>query len=162
MLHQFWLFEEGVVSYSDYLRYMSRKDAPINLHDDLLWYLADSLSWIPTLNPAKPGFPSGHGLNWFGPTIIEQSGAAILSQICLSWSQLFSCGPKDLHLRGLYTLKWPFDEEEHLVKADHLSRLGHYDQLEVNRDECVDALTTLARFGEQTATGKYFIMHLGV
>jgi hypothetical protein len=162
MWHQFWLFEEGVVSYSDYLKYMSRKDAPINLQHDFLWYLADSLSWIPTLNPAKPGFPPGHGINWFGPTIIEQTGAMLLSQICLSWSQLFSNGPEHLQLRGLYTVQWPFDEEEHVLKEEQLSQLGHYDQLEVNRDECIEALTTLAGFGEQTATGKYFIMHLGV
>ncbi|HEY4384359.1 MAG TPA: hypothetical protein VGN34_07800 [Ktedonobacteraceae bacterium] len=35
-------------------------------------------------------------------------------------------------------------------------------EVEVDRDSLVQQLTILARFGAQAATGKFFILHLGI
>jgi hypothetical protein len=40
--------------------------------------------------------------------------------------------------------------------------MGGYTQLEVDRDSFVQQLTTLAQFGAQASTGKFFILHLGI
>lgn len=160
--HEFWLLREKENNYRDYHKFLSRQDAPIKLHDDLLRYFTDTLLWVPTLNPAKAGLPKGYGLNWYGPTIINQSGGALLHQICTSWAQLFKCGPVRLKLQGGFSLQWPFEESEHLVREEQLATFGHSTYLTVERDWLVQTLTTLAFFGERSATGEFFLLHLGI
>ncbi len=162
MYHDFWLLEEGVYSYEHYKDFVSRKDAPLHISDDVLRYFADTLSWIPTLNPALVEVPSGQGLNWYGPTIINQMGGDLLQQICTSWSRLFASGPERLTLRGLFEWQWPFDEQEHSVREDQLHMLGRYEYLDIDRDWIVQTLTMLADYGKQAATGKIFILHVGI
>ena len=161
MYHDFWLFEEGVRSYVDHSDLLPRKDAPVRIDDGLLRYFVDTLSWIPTCNPMKIEVPC-HGLNLYGPTIINQTGGDAFHRVCLSWVQLFASGPEHLSLRGPFMWQWPFDEEEHVLRENQLHLLGHYERLEVDRDWLLQALTTLADFGKQAATGKFFILHLGI
>lgn len=162
MDHNFWLLREDENSYTDYRNFISRHDASVHLHDELLRYFIDTLVWIPTVNPAWKEMPIGYGLNWHGPTIINQVGGVLFRRICTSWAQLFTCGPERLSLQGLFSWQWPFDESEHLVREDQLHTLGRYECLEVERDWVVQMLTTLAYYGEQAATGEFFILHLGI
>lgn len=140
---------------------MPRKDAPVHIHDDLLHYVADTFSWIPTYNPAKAEI-SGYGLNFYGPTIINQTGGDQFYRVCISWAQIFASRPERLRLRGPFQWQWPFDQEEHVLREDQLHMLGHFERLEVDRDWLVQTLTTLADFGRQAATGKFFLLHLGI
>ena len=160
MNHDFWLFREGERAYTDYSDLFSRRDAPVSINDDVLRYVCDTIIWIPTFNPAKN--ERGNGLNWWGPTVIDQSGGHLFCQIFTSWAQLFTSGPELLRLQGGFSWQWPYDESEHLVSEEELDTMGRYTQLEVERDSLVQQLTTLAQFGAQAATGKFFILHLGV
>lgn len=160
MNHDFWLFREGERAYVDYEDLLSRHDAPVSMDDEVLRYFGDTLTWIPTFNPTKN--ERGNGLNWWGPTIINQVGGGLFHRVWTSWAQLFTSGPEQLRLQGLFTWQWPFEEPEHLIREDQLHILGNYEHLEIDRDRLVRTLTTLAWFGEQTATGEFFILHLGI
>ena len=162
MYHDFWLLQEGVHLYVDYQDFLPRKDAPLRLSDDVLRYFADTLAWIPTYNPALDGIPPSQGLNWYGPTIINQTGGVVFQQMLHAWAEIFVSGPEYITLRGSFGWQWPFEEQEHVLTEDQLHTLGHYKRLKVDRDELVQSLTTLAHFGEKTATGTFFILHLGM
>lgn len=162
MVHDFWLLRESERLYKDHYDLIRRRDAPVRLHDDFMFYFYDSLLWIPTLNPSKPEGSVGCGLNGYGSTIINQTGGLLWSQIWSSWAQLFTHGPEQLRLQGEYSWQWPFDESEHLVSEDQLGTFGRYEYVEIDRDELVRVLTLLAQFGEQAATGEFFIFHVGI
>ena len=102
LIHDFWLLQEDEKKYTCYRGFVARKDALIRLNDDLLRYFSDTLVWIPTLNPAKEELPMGNGLNWYGPTIINQTGGTLFHNVCVSWAQLFKYGPEQLKLRGSF------------------------------------------------------------
>jgi hypothetical protein len=158
--HDFWLFRKGERAYADYSDLLPRRDAPVSIDDEVLRYFFDTLIWIPTFNPAKS--ERGNGLNMWGPTIIDQTGGILFHQIFTAWAQLFTCGPERLKLRGGFYWQWSFNESEHLVSENELHTMGQYTWLEVDRDRVVQHLTTLAHFGEQAATGRFFILHLGI
>lgn len=104
MQHEFWLLREDQYAYTvDWRDLKSQRDAPVSLRDEILRYFFDSLQWIPTLNPTKPGLPTGYSLNWWGPTIINQTGGSVFYRVWSVWSQLLSCGPEKLRLQGAFT-----------------------------------------------------------
>jgi hypothetical protein len=51
----------------------------VDIHDDLIQYINDSLQWIPTINPSIP--ESGYGLNIHGITLIDEHGAVLMGNI---------------------------------------------------------------------------------
>lgn len=177
--HDFWLLEEETYAYTDE-GFWGRRDAPVRLSDSLLSYFVDTLDWIPTLNPGIEECSARKGLNWYGPTIINHEGGALFQQIFTSWAQLFSHGPEHLKVRGLFELHGPVDESENVGNEEHVKngesvedkeseegeekvyRLGSYEYLDVEREWLIQSLTTLAQFGQQAATGKFFILHLGI
>ena len=158
--HDFWLFRQGERAYTDYSDLLPRRDAPVSIHDEVLRYMMDTFTWIPTFNPAKN--EPGKGLNMWGITIIDQTGGELFQRVFTAWAQLFAVGPQHLQIHGLFSWRWPYEESEHLVHEDELHTIGSYDRLEVERDRFVQQLTTLAEFGAQAATGKFFIIHLGI
>lgn len=161
MQHEFWLLREGQYAYTVNGRDLkSQGNDPVILHDDILRYFFDSLQWIPTFNPAKS--ETDYGLNWWGLTIINQTGGSVFYRMWSAWAQILVCGPEKLRLRGPFTWQWPFTESEHLIKEDQIDALGHYETLELDRDELVNICTIFARFGEQAATGEFFILHEGI
>lgn len=160
MNHSFWLFREGERAHTDYSDLVRRCDAPVTLDDEVLRYFFDTLQWIPTFNPAKK--EPGNGLNWWGPTVIDQTGGNLFHQICATWAQMLTCGPKHLQLRGAFSWQWPYDEPKHFLSESELHTLGRSMPLEIDRDYLVQQLTTLAQFGAQAATGKFFLLHLGI
>src|SRR5262245_21274874 len=95
--HDFWLRSASEPLMSDYMAVVG-KAAPVRIPDALLQYCADSLSWIPTRNPAVSGVPLTLGLHFYGPTIIDHTGVPVFRQICLAWAGLFSAGPSTLVL----------------------------------------------------------------
>ena len=160
MDHSFQLFREGERAYNDNQDLWGRHDAPTYIDDEILRYFLDTLAWVPTINPAKK--ENGNGLNMCGLTVINQIGGALFHQIFSSWVRLFESGPEHLLLQGMFQWQWPYNESEYIMNEDQLCKLGKHKILEVDRDWLIAQLTMLAQFGEQTATGNFFILHLGI
>jgi hypothetical protein len=160
MNHDFWLFRQGEHAYTNYRELFARHDAPVSIDDEVLRYFFDAIAWIPTFNPAKN--ERGNGLNWWGPTIIDQAGGNLFQKIFSSWAQIFISGPEHFQLRGSFSWQWPYEESEHLIAENELGTMGHYQYLSVDRDSLVQRLTKLAEFGAQAATGEFFIFHIGI
>ncbi|HEV2655089.1 MAG TPA: hypothetical protein VGT82_09015 [Ktedonobacteraceae bacterium] len=160
MNHDFWLFRQGERAYTDYHDLFARRDAPISIDDEVLRYFFDTIAWAPSFNPARN--ERGNGLNWWGPTIIDQAGGDLFHTIFSSWAEIFTSGPEHLRLRGSFSWQWPYEEPEHLIAENELDTIGSHQYLLVDRDSLIQQLTTLAEFGAQAATGKFFILHLGI
>jgi hypothetical protein len=123
----------------------------VRVPDDLMSYIWDTLSWIPSYNPAKN--EQTCGLCRWGPTIIRADGAAITHRIFTAWAELLSVGPPLLRLTGNWT---SVDGEP--------SNEGSYAQLEFDRDPTVAAFRQLARFAEEVvaSNGALYILHQGI
>lgn len=166
--HDFLLLDARLAPKTEYGNHHHSPEA-ILLHYDLLGYINDMLQWVPTENPAKR-LEEQVGLNFCGPTVIGHRGAAQFHAVCQALAVVFTLGPELLNLRGYYT--FPADSEIGLEdeKAmdrdeyiDKILRSGHYDRLEVNRDDLVMKLTTLADWATQVQLDpNLYILHLGV
>jgi hypothetical protein len=123
----------------------------IQINDDLLGYMADTLKWIPTYNPAKA--EKSEGLCWCGPTVIKSEGAKVTARIFRAWAELLSCGPKRLRLTG----SWGVKEGNPVAE-------GEYEKIKLDRDEAVIMITALATLADRVAESKdeLYILHLGI
>ncbi len=148
--HDFLLLSTAEHSFSEYMNFINDPRA-IRIEDDLLRYLADTLEWIPTYNPAKD--EAHRGLCFWGPTVIHTEGAPAAAAIFDGWAGLLACGPPKLALTGGWT--W--------CDGDAPSE-GNYDRLEVDRDEFVAKLRQLAGYARRIVEteGEFFVLHLGV
>lgn len=128
------------------------------IDDDILWYMYDTLRWIPTSNAARrdPQMPTRlepwWGLCMYGPTIIDNTGAQIAAPIFRAWAALFANGPAELILTG----GWEIPE-------DQTEERGGYAQIKVTREYLVSRLETLAHYAEQVvqSDGELLILHHG-
>lgn len=120
----------------------------VEVNDDFIEYIMDSLEWIPTYNPSKR--EKGYGLNYYGVTLIREDGALLAMNIFKSWADLFSNGPDILELRGAFT--WQTEDQES----------GHYETIKVARNEIVDVFKKLTSFAEQVMNGELYLLHLGI
>ena len=133
----------------------------VKIHDDVLEYLADTLKWIPTYNPAtKRPF---QGLCWHGPTVIRESGALVTAKVFSLWADLLNCGPADLELTGAFGWKVENDPDKDGFERI-VPRSAKYERLVINRDRLVASLHTLVSYAErvQQTQGAYYILHLGI
>ena len=80
---------------------------------------------------------------------VDQRGADALRRLCSAWVELFKLGPPKLDLTGAW-----------VTGPDNAS--GRYERLRLDRDELVDALSTLAAFASHVQDGTHFIVHLGI
>jgi hypothetical protein len=153
--HEFILLREGTYSYSDYMGISKTSSIELlKLSDDFVWYIHDTLLWIPSINPANPQEWIGYGLNLYGPTIITKDGSETAKQIFGAWATLFMHGPKNLVLRGAWV--------EPMNYGDDTSEERGYDTLLLDRDELVSRIKTLQIFADKAGSGEFFILHLGV
>jgi hypothetical protein len=148
--HDFLLVSRKEHEYSEYLDFINDPNA-LQIHDDVLGYMADTLKWIPSYNPAKAERCSG--LCWYGPTVIKSEGARIAARIFHAWAELFSYGPKRLQLTGA----WGVEEGRPFAEGD-------YKKIRVDRDVIVRKLKRLAAFAEEVAASndELYILHLGI
>lgn len=148
--HDFLLVARKEYEYSEYMNFINDPNA-IQIHDDLLGYVADTLKWIPTYNPAKS--EKCVGLCWYGPTVIKSEGAKIAARIFRAWAELLSCGPKKIQLTG----SWGVEE-------GRPSSEGEYEKLKVDRDGMVRKMKALAAIADQVGESKdeLYILHLGI
>ena len=148
--HDFLLLSRAEHSFSDYMNFINDPRA-IQVEDDVLRYLADTLQWIPTYNPAKN--ESHRGLCFWGPTVIHTEGAPAAAAIFGAWATLFGCGPRNLILTGDWTTVEGQPPNE-----------GEFEKLHVDRDDLVGRLRWIADYAKQIVetNGDFFILHLGV
>lgn len=148
--HDFFVLSQIEHPFTSYMHFIN-DPAAIQLHDNLVGYMYDTLDWIPTINPAK-GEPST-GLCRWGPTIIHTNGASKAFQVFSSWASLFSAGPRQLRLTG----EW----SSAVGRSEHECK---YEPLEFGRKESVGAIRRLAAAAERVAAsdGDLYILHLGI
>lgn len=102
LYHDFILVRENSYAYSDYydIAKTLRSEA-IELGDDFVWYIYDTLLWIRTINPSNSQEWSGYGLNLYGPTIINKNGAEVAKHVFGAWASLFMQGPQECNYSPL-------------------------------------------------------------
>jgi len=151
--HQFYLLEEGDYDYMNYQQHLVFS-TPVEIEDDLIMYLYDTLRWVPNDNNNlnKPPEVSFYGLDLEGRTIIGKRGARMFRDILLSWANLFSLGPDSLTLTGRFELSYGKDNIQ----------TGNYQKVHLMRDETVNLLRILADWAARVVDENVVILHLGL
>jgi hypothetical protein len=150
--HAFWLVRTADHPPAQY-RHFVRLPGEVEIHDDLLRYMGDTLHWIPAHNPARRGEPC-LGLCMWGVTSIHPDGARAAGKVFSSWATLFALGPKELDLTGSYA--WIVGDDP---------RAGAYERLVVDRgDVGCSRLNRLAGLCEQVSSGgeDLYLLHCGI
>ena len=156
--HDFLLLDRDVDGEWDLLAFVNDRRA-LHLHDDVLRYMADTLAWIPTYNPARR--EQHRGLCWYGPTIIGVDGAETAERVFRGWADLFAAGPSVLMLTGSFG--WTVaGDPDHPSLAEQ--QRGAYERLEFDRDSLVALLRQLAGYAAEVraATGRLYLLHDGI
>lgn len=137
LYHDFYLRDIHQYSHDDYAKTDALK-SDVSIHDDVLHYMFDTLTWIPCYNPAKR--ETHNGLCFYGATVIRGEGAVAAQRVFQSWANLFSLGPMILELHS----------------SGEIRREA--------RDELVSKLTKLAGLAQKiiNTDGQFFILHHGL
>lgn len=124
----------------------------LEIADDIILYLNDTLRWISTVIPGRKR-KTHQGLDLYGQTVIHTEGAPIAKAVFGGWADIFSQGPETLTLRG----DWSWIEGE-------LSETGQYETLQIERDRLVSDLRRLEDNASKVSKskGRYFILHWGI
>ncbi|HNO76435.1 MAG TPA: hypothetical protein PKN33_00110 [Phycisphaerae bacterium] len=135
---------------SDYARFFGTAESDrARLPDDFCHYIADSLEWIPTINPTVNDHPPQLGLNFHGPTVILPEHASHAAAIFKGWADLFRQAPASFEL----TVNW---------KHQARSKEPRPSRFDVDRDSTVRALSDIAAMATQVSRGDHFLLHFGL
>ncbi len=147
--HSFFLVRTAEFSPTKYSHFTALP-GEIELHDDFLRYLGDSLRWIPAHNPARN--EPCMGLCMYGPTVLHAEGARVAAAIFSAWARLFALGPRELDLTGDYG--WIHEAPS----------TGAYARLRLDREALCSRLNGLAGWAEQVAAGegRLYLLHCGI
>lgn len=148
--HDFVLVPEQNDNYSDYRSHFNDPTA-LKIDDDLVLYMRDTLRWVPSINPANPKEWGGYGLNYYGPTVINRSGAGKAARLFRLWAALLQEGPETLELTGGF--EWVEGEA---------STSGRYAVIIAPRDSVVKIINDIAAFAEEATSGRSYLLHLGL
>lgn len=152
LMHDFYLMNRSEVDYWGYSKSYNHLQ-PVSIHDDVMYYLNDSLKWIPCHFPKRSGkLLECNGLNLIGYTIIKDEGAAIAHRVFSSWADLFSHGPSELVLTGL----WSSIEGE--------PESGRYRTIVQDRNKLVSSLRQVSEYALRVSESesRFFILHMGM
>jgi hypothetical protein len=122
----------------------------INLSDDLIQYIADSLKWIPCKNLAISMTREVKGINYYGVTLFDQTSAATMKSIFTAWHSLFSNSPEKLELTGEF------------VVSSKKNILGEYERLIFIRDDVLELLERLLSMIDRLKEENLYLYHLGI
>ncbi|MFD1260630.1 hypothetical protein [Entomomonas asaccharolytica] len=119
----------------------------VTLDDDLIWYMRDTLLWIPAYSEGD-----NTGLNLYGITKITKNQAKYLQNIVDSWLALFSIAPEEeLNLTGC----WVTDEES--------EDGGYYEKLIYKKDYILQKLKAISEMSEVVTLDEgFYILHFGI
>ncbi|MGG0741030.1 hypothetical protein [Niallia taxi] len=100
--HDFYLIPRttDVISFWQYTSDNSKYIEHIALHDDLIFYITDTLKWIPTKKTGMPAITAGFGINYHGVTLLDKQSAVPLRNIFSAWRDLFNNAPEKIELTG--------------------------------------------------------------
>lgn len=116
----------------------------VEVHDDIIQYIFDSLRWIP--NSGGSSRDSEYGLYYHGYTNIESNGAAIMRRVFSAWADLFSNAPDQFTIKGTYSI----DEDKFI-------------RITVDRENVVKVLRKVSNFAELVEKdNNLYIMHCGI
>ena len=152
-MHDFHLLERSEFEYGIYKKFYNHPDA-VQIHDDLLRYIGDSLKWIPCHFPKRPRtLIERSGLNLIGFTIIKEEGASIAHDVFSLWAELFRHGPEVLQLTG----GWTWIDGEPMES-------GEFSTIVQNREKLVASLKTVAEYAKSVSEsqGRLYLLHMGI
>jgi len=117
---------------------------------DLIQYIMDSLSWIPSKNPARSMTKEEKGINYHGITLFDQTSAAVMKNVLAAWHTLFTNSPEKLELTGGF------------VVSSRKNIVGEYERLIFNRNDVLEVLERLLSMIERLEEENLFLYHLGI
>lgn len=150
--HEFFLVPNSV-SYQELIRGSEINPViidSINVPDDLIQYIADSLNWIPCKNPAISMTKEDTGMNYYGVTLFDQTSAAILKSIITAWHSLFINSPEKLELTGEFEY------------SSNKKVLGGRERLVFSRNDVLELLKRLLSMIERLEEENLYLYHLGI
>ena len=181
--HAFWLFREGERPHDSYDDLFGRRDAPVQIADDILQHVLERLRAMPTANPALDGEP-GHGLNVYGPTVIDARGGRMLQEAMSTWLARIPESVENVEFEyaavshgvdpvegevfsrrqgGLPGDPWAAGADLAADLAECILDGEEFiEVVQVPRDCFVEQIGTLAEFGRLAAAGTHFVLHLGI
>ena len=152
MIHEFVLVsldDYDLHSYSTFYKRFKRlrRGIHVELHDNLVHYVADSLPWFTAYNPSTR--KAQKGLNFWGVTVIRQRGAESAANVFEGWAALFENSPSTLRLTGLYCR---VDDKE------------GYEPLKYDRGSTVKAFRKLSQMCRKAyqSRGRLYVLHFGI
>jgi len=150
LVHEFVLLTQEECLEEVILNDMRANKDVLEIHDDIILYIFDSLKWVPQ---AQTGYSNErkYGLNYHGITEIDKDGAIVLCNILKAWSDLFKNTPPMLTLTGSY-----FCTEGGVINS------GAYEVIEIDRDKVIWQFHKLMYFAEKTISDNFQILHLGI
>ena len=150
MLHDFLLVEKESEDYSEFWDLAHNPNA-CKVHDNFLHYIADTLKWVPSINPAS-GCKAQTGLCFYGPTVITDEGALVLKHVMSGWAQVFKAGPSVIPLTGGF------------VVSPESEAGGYFDKFSIDRDSVIETLTNIVHLCEKVArsNGSLYLLHRGI
>ena len=124
-----------------------------SISDDLIRYILDTLSWIPSQNPSNEKSWKGYGLNLYGPTLFTSEGGRIASQVFQHWIGLFKLAPPSFQLHsGFVTTSKENGEEVLLPHVIH-----------VEKEECILLFETIVHWAHKVSVDEHYVLlHNGV
>lgn len=127
-----------------------RRYRSVQIHDDLMRYIEDSLKWVPCVNRGSAQ-RSYLGLNLYGPNFIDATGSEVVNHVFTAWANLFRNGPRKLGLKG----SWECTGTD--------PRKGKYQRIRVDRDEVVTKFEKVADFARQVSESRaLYVLHHGI
>ncbi|AQU78888.1 MULTISPECIES: hypothetical protein [Planococcus] len=122
----------------------------IDIPDDLIQYIADSLNWIPCKNPAISMTKENIGINYYGVTLFDQTSAATMKSIFTAWLSLFTNSLEKLELTGEF------------VHSSNKKVLGGRERLVFCRNDVLELLKRLLSMIERLEEENLYLYHLGI
>lgn len=122
----------------------------LDISDDLIRYIADSLNWIPCKNPAISMTKESVGINYYGVTLFDQTSAATLESIITAWHSLFMNSPEKLELTGEF------------VHSSNKRVLGGRERLVFRRNDVLESLERLLSMITRLGEEDLYLYHLGI
>jgi hypothetical protein len=153
LIHEFFLVSENLNIdewdkwYSDN-RYSWKEKVEID--DDFIQYIFDTLKWVSTKNPQYNG--EYCGLNYYGITLINKTSSTSMINILQSWISLVSNAPSKFSLKGELIWKEETDEEGY----------WEHETITVDRNQIIGCLNELLLFLDKVQKENYFIIHCGI
>ena len=120
------------------------------IDDDLILYISDSLTWLPSKLVNFQGMSDYTGIAYYGITLFDQQSAPLLNRIFCGWRDLFQNAPLKLELTGSYILSVGEDD------------IGEYEKLIFQKEEVLRQFEKMITLAERLAGGDCYVYHIGI